>query len=145
MAVKIGDTVRIAYVGKFRDGKVFERSMLGLPMEFRVGEGNVIEGLEKAVVGMDLDEQKTVTIPCDEAYGQRRDDLIVAVPKKSLPKHLSLSEGEVFDVRTVDGEEVPATVREVTEDAVVFDANSPLAGKDLVFEIKLIGIDSEEE
>ena len=141
MKVEVGDTVRIAFEGKFKDGKVFEKSVEGIPLEFKVGSEEVIEGLEKAVLGMEFDDSKSVEIPCDEAYGPRRDDLVIAVPQHTLGKGLNPAIGEVLMMKFPDGDEVPASVRNVTPDAVIMDANPPFAGKDLVFEITVVGID----
>jgi peptidylprolyl isomerase len=145
MPVKEGDVVRVGFVCKLPDGKVFERSMIGIPLEFEVGAGNVITGLEKAVVGMDIDEKKVVEIPSDEAFGPWREDLVLAVPKKMLPNNAHLEAGEFFEVNALDGSVLPATVKDVTEDAVIVDANHPLAGKDLMFEIHLVGLNPEDE
>jgi FKBP-type peptidyl-prolyl cis-trans isomerase 2 len=143
MLVKEGDVVRVCFVCKLTDGKVFERSMIGIPLEFEVGAGNVIPGLEKAVLGMQVDEKKVVEIPSEEAFGPRRDDLVLAVPKRILPQNVHLEAGEFFEVAAPDGSVLPATVKDVTEDAVIVDANHPLAGKDLMFEIHLVGLNSE--
>jgi peptidylprolyl isomerase len=145
MPVKEGDVVRVGFVCRLTDGKVFERSMIGIPLEFEVGAGNVIPGLEKAVVGMDVDEKKVVEIPSDEAFGPWREDLVLAVPKKILPNSAHLEAGEFFEVNAADGSILPATVKDVTDDAVIVDANHPLAGKDLMFEIHLVGLNPEDE
>lgn len=141
MKVKYGDIVRISYIGRFTDGTLFSKSIRGIPLEFRVGEGKVLSGLEKAVIGMEPNEKKTVLIAADEAFGPWREDLLIKMPKNKLPKNLRLNEGELFDLTTPEGE-ITARVKEINDEVVVFDANSPYAGKDVVFEIALIGVES---
>ncbi|MBN2014738.1 MAG: FKBP-type peptidyl-prolyl cis-trans isomerase [Candidatus Altiarchaeota archaeon] len=142
MKARKGDKVQISFVGRFKDGVVFERSLEDKPLEFVVGCGEVLEGLDRAVLGMKLDEEKTIEIPCEEGYGPRRDDLVIAIPKSTISKDLNPFIGEVLVMKMPDGDRVPAMVRDVKEDAVIMDANPPFAGKDLVFDIKLVGLDS---
>ena len=137
---KIGDTVKVHYTGKFGDGKVFDTSIDDEPLEFRIGESQVIPGFEEAVVGMNPSETKTVNIPVDKAYGPHRDDLVQVVDRKELPAGLKTEIGQPLEGRQPDGEIVVATVTDVTESRVTLDANHPLAGKSLTFEIQLIEI-----
>ena len=137
---KIGDTVKVHYTGKFGDGMVFDTSIDDEPLEFRIGESQVIPGFEEAVVGMNPGESKTVNIPVDKAYGPHRDDLVQVVDRKQLPTSLKPEIGQPLEGRQPDGEIVVATVIDVTESRVTLDANHPLAGKSLTFEIQLIEI-----
>jgi peptidylprolyl isomerase len=137
---KIGDTVKVHYTGKFGDGMVFDTSIDDEPLEFRIGERQVIPGFEEAVVGMKPGETKTVNIPVDKAYGPHRDDLVQVVDRKQLPASLKPEIGQPLEGRQPDGEIVAATVIDVTESHVTLDANHPLAGKSLTFVIQLIEI-----
>jgi peptidylprolyl isomerase len=137
---KIGDTVKVHYTGKFGDGMVFDSSIDDEPLEFRIGERQVIPGFEEAVVGMNPGETKNVNIPVDKAYGPHRDDLVQVVDRKQLPTNLKPEIGQPLEGRQPNGEIVVATVTDVTESRVTLDANHPLAGKSLTFEIQLIEI-----
>ena len=136
-----GDTVRIHYTGTLDDGEVFDTSEGREPLAFTLGEGQVIAGFDTAVAGMEPGEKKTVTIPADEAYGQHRDEMVLEVGRDQLPPELNPEEGDALTMSMGDGMELPVLVREVTESHVVLDANHPLAGEDLTFEIELVGID----
>lgn len=138
---KDGDTVSIHYTGRLEDGTVFDTSQDRDPLTFKLGEGKVIPGFEKAVVGMEKGEEKTTTIPAESAYGPRRDDLLLTVPRERLPEDLDPEVGQQLEMRTSEGQEVPVTVVETGDESLVLDANHPLAGKDLTFEIELVGID----
>ena len=136
---KTGDTVRIHYTGTLNDGSVFDSSEGRDPLEFTLGEGQVIPGFEEAVAGMAVGEEKTVTIPADEAYGRTRQELVLTVPRAQLPAGMSPSVGQ--QLQLMQGTEAfVVTVREVRDDAVVLDANHPLAGQDLTFELSLVEI-----
>jgi peptidylprolyl isomerase len=137
---KYGDTVKVHYTGKLDDGTIFDSSFDSDPLEFTIGEGHVIQGFEQAVVGMDLNETKTVKIPVDKAYGPRRDDLVVVVNRSQLPADLEPEIGEQLEGRQPDGNIVVATVVDVSESSVTLDANHPLTGKDLTFDIQLVEI-----
>ena len=119
---------------------VFDTSIDDEPLEFRIGESQVIPGFEEAVVGMNPGESKTVNIPVDKAYGPHRDDLVQVVDRKQLPTSVKPEIGQPLEGRQPDGEIVVATVTDVTESRVTLDANHPLAGKSLTFEIQLIEI-----
>jgi peptidylprolyl isomerase len=137
-----GDTVRIHYTGTLGDGEVFDTSEGREPLAFTLGEGEVIAGFDAAVAGMAPGEKKTVTIPADEAYGQHRDEMVLQVGRDQLPPGLDPEEGDALTMSMGDGMELPVLVREVTDDHIVLDANHPLAGEDLTFEIELVGIDA---
>jgi peptidylprolyl isomerase len=137
---KIGDTVKVHYTGKFGDGMVFDTSIDDEPLEFRIGESQVIPGFEEAVAGMNPGESKTVNIPVEKAYGPHREDQVQVVDRKQLPADLKPEIGQQLEGRQPDGEIIVATVTDVTKSSVTLDANHPLAGKNLIFEIQLIEI-----
>ncbi|HID19321.1 MAG TPA: peptidylprolyl isomerase [Methanophagales archaeon] len=137
---KIGDTIRVHYTGKFEDGMVFDTSTDGDPLEFTIGNGQVIPGFEEAVVGMSPGESKTTNIPVEKAYGPHREDQVQVVDRKKLPADLKPEIGQQLEGRQPDGEIIVATVTDVTKSSVTLDANHPLAGKPLIFEIQLIEI-----
>ena len=146
MKVVKGNSVKIEYTGKLADGTVFDASKNhGQPLEFEVGSGMVIPGFDKAVEGMELDEEKTVTIPVDDAYGEARPELMQEVPRDKLPKEPEPKEGMMLAVGTPDGRQIPARIAKVDEDKVTIDLNHPLAGKELTFEIKVVGIEEAKK
>jgi peptidylprolyl isomerase len=138
--VKPGDTVRIHYTGTLSDGTTFDSSQGREPLQFTVGSGQIIPGLDRAIPGMNVGETKTVTVPAAEAYGDRNPDGVQSVPRAQVPDHIPLDPGTQLQVQTGDGRTLPVTVTEVTADEVVLDANHPLAGKDLTFEVELVEI-----
>jgi peptidylprolyl isomerase len=137
---KYGDTVQVHYTGKLADGTVFDSSVELDPFEFTLGAGQVIPGFEKAVLGMKVGEKKTVNIPVDEAYGPRRDEMVAELPREKLPSDMTPEVGQQLVMRQPDGSEIIVTITEVSDEAVTIDANHPLAGKDLTFEIELVKI-----
>ena len=137
---KYGDTVKVHYTGRLDDGTVFDASINGDPLQFTIGSGQIIPGFEQAVVGMNPGESKTVKIPAEDAYGQRREDLIIEVEKSQLPEGLKPEVGLQLQSRQPDGRIVVLTIADITESHVTLDANHPLAGKDLTFEIQLVEI-----
>ena len=137
---KTGDTVQVNYVGRLADGTVFDSSKEAGPMEFKLGGGKVIEGFDKAVLGMKVGEKKTVTIPSNEAYGPVQDDLIMEIPRDQLSKDLVPAVGQHLQSTSSEGQTIVVTVIKVTDTAITVDANSPLAGKDLTFDIELVKI-----
>jgi len=138
---KIGDTVKVHYTGKLEDGTVFDTSAERGPLEFKIGEGQVIQGFEDAVIGMNPGEEKTVEIPADEAYGQRNEEMVADIGRDQFPEYLSPEVGQQFQIRQQNGQIILVTVTEISEDTVTLDANHPLAGKDLTFEIQLLEIE----
>lgn len=137
---KQGDTVKVHYTGKLKDGSVFDSSANREPLEFTLGGGNMIPGFEQAVLGMESGQKKVADIPSDQAYGEKREDMIISVPRENVPGDISPEVGQQLAVQQQGGQQVPVTVTEVTEEKVVLDANHPLAGKDLVFEIELLEV-----
>ncbi len=136
-----GDRVRVHYTGRLDDGTVFDSSEGRDPLVFELGEGRVIPGFEAAVLGMSAGDRKSTTIPSDEAYGPRRDDLLLAVERDRLPDGLDPEPGQALQMQTEEGQVVPVRVVEADDTSVTIDANHPLAGQDLTFEIELVGIE----
>ena len=137
---KQGDNVSIRYTGRLDDGTVSDSSGGRNPPEFTRGEGKVIRGFDEAVQGMEEGQVKTVTVPSDQAYGEHRDNLVVTVSKQQLPEGLSPEAGQQLQMRTNEGRTFQVVVTAVESDAVELDANHPLAGRDLTFEIELVRI-----
>ncbi|QTN39349.1 peptidylprolyl isomerase [Cryomorphaceae bacterium] len=138
--VKQNDTVRVHYTGTLADGEIFDSSREREPLEFTLGQGQLIPGFENGVIDMKTGETKTVHIPAAEAYGERREEMIQEVPKDQLPEEIKPEVGMTLFSRTPDGREMPLIVSEVLETSIMVDANHPLAGKDLTFEIELVEI-----
>ncbi len=134
------DTVRVHYTGSLEDGTVFDSSLEREPLEFTLGQRTIIPGFEKAVLGMNEGDTKTVSVPPEDAYGYPREDLVVAVERSQLPPHIELQVGMMLQVYSDEGEVGHVTVIGFTEDTVTLDANHPLAGQKLTFEIELVEI-----
>ena len=139
---KAGDTVRINYTGTLDNGEQFDSSEGRDPLEFVLGSGQIIKGLDSAIPGMAVGDKKTVSVPCAEAYGERNPDARQAVPREQMPDNIPLEAGTQLQMQTPQGQVVPGTVAEVTETEVTLDANHPLAGQDLTFAIEVMGIDA---
>ena len=138
---KNGNTVQVHYTGKLADGTVFDSSAGRDPLEFTIGSGQLIPGFDEAVKGMKVGEKKTVTIPANEAYGPRRDDMIMEVPREKLPSDINPEVGMMLESTGKDGGRIIFTIINVSDNnTVTLDANHPLAGKDLTFEIELVKI-----
>lgn len=136
-----GDTVKVHYTGKFEDGSVFDSShQRDEPIEFTIGQGRLIPGFEKAVVGMNAGETKNVKIAADEAYGPHREEMTAVVAQDNLPENIEPSVGQQLQVKQPDGQVVAARIIEVSDSSVTLDANHPLAGKDLDFDLQLVEI-----
>ena len=138
--VKSGDTVRIHYTGTLADGTQFDSSAGRDPLEFAVGSGQIIPGLDKAIPGMAVGDKKQVVVPANEAYGEANPQARQAVPRSEIPDHIPLDLGTQLQVQTPTGEAMTVVVAEVTETEVTLDANHPLAGKELTFDIELVEI-----
>ncbi|MFC1728687.1 peptidylprolyl isomerase [Nanoarchaeota archaeon] len=142
MAIKKGDTAVIEYEGTLDDGKVFDSSKGRDPLEFEVGSGKVIKGFDTAVIGMEKGEEKEIKLTPKDSYGERNEGLVKEVPKKSIPPNIELKEGLVLLLKTPEGQQIGAQVKEIKEkdEVVIIDMNHPLAGKNLTFKIKLVNI-----
>jgi peptidylprolyl isomerase/FKBP-type peptidyl-prolyl cis-trans isomerase SlpA len=142
---KEGDTVRVHYTGKLEDGTVFDTSQDREPLSFTIGEQRVIPGFEDAVVGMEPGDSKTEELSPEKAYGEHREDMVMELERDQLPDNMDPKVGQQLQLRMQNGQEVPVVITELGEEAVTIDANHPLAGKSLVFEIELIGIGENGE
>ena len=138
--VKSGDTVAIHYTGTLLDGTQFDSSEGREPLEFEVGSGHIIPGLDAAMPGMEVGDKKTVKIASADAYGPLNPEMRQAVPREGIPADIPLEVGTQLQMQTPDGQALPVMVVEVDEATVTLDANHPLAGKDLQFDIELMKI-----
>ncbi len=137
---KEGDTVKVHYTGKLEDGTVFDTSSDRAPLEFTIGGGQIIRGFEQAVVGMEPGDTKTATIPPEEAYGPRREDMTLTVEREQFPEEINPEPGQQLQVQQPDGRAAVVVVSDVSESTVTLDANHPLAGQPLTFDIRLVDI-----
>ncbi len=136
-----GDTVRVHYTGTFNNGEIFDTSVeRNEPLEVKLGENQVIPGFEKALLGMKTGEKKTICFTAEEGYGPHREDMVAQVERSKLPENINLVVGQFLQVDRGDGQQLVAEITHVTDDMVTLDANHPLAGKDLQFELELLEI-----
>ncbi len=142
---KTGDSVKINFTGKLEDGSVFANTADKEPLEFKLGEGRIIPGIENAVEGMNVGESKTVKVPPEQAYGQRREELVEEVGRDKFPKDVEPKLGQKFEVPQREGQPMVVRVVDVSEQIVTLDGNHPLAGKDLTFDLKLLEIPLKSE
>ena len=138
--VKNGDTVKVHYLGRRTDGSTFDSSEGREPLEFEVGSGMVIKGFDDGVLGMVVGDKKTLNIPAEDAYGDRNDEMLVEFPKEQFPEDLVPAVGLELNMTNGSGQVIPVVITEVNEDTVMLDANHPLAGETLVFDIELVEI-----
>ena len=139
--VKNGDSVKVHYKGTLEDGTVFDSSEGREPLAFTLGAGQLIAGFEKAVIGLEEGETTTTHIPAAEAYGEHRPEMTITVPKSELPADMEVHEGLQLQLNQPDGQPIPVVITNIEDDQITLDANHPLAGKDLTFEIRLVEID----
>lgn len=137
---KQGNIVKVHYTGRFEDGTVFDSSINNDPLQFTIGEGQIIPGFEEAVVGMNSGESKTITILSDKAYGPYRKEMEVVVARNQFPADMKLDVGEQLQLSQSDDKPIVVTVTNLSDSTVTLDANHPLAGKDLTFDIQLLEI-----
>jgi peptidylprolyl isomerase len=135
-----GDKVKVHYHGTLRTGETFDSSEGREPLEFTVGSGQVIKGFDEGVKGMSVGEKKTVEIPVGDAYGEKSQDLIIEFPKEQFPADMTPEVGQQLMMSNGSGQSFPVIIKEVKEDSVLLDANHPLAGQELVFDIELVEI-----
>lgn len=136
----MGDTVKAHYTGAIDDGTVFDSSQGREPLQFILGQGQLIKAFEEAVVGMAQGDSKTVKIPAAEAYGLRQEELVLAVPRLEFPPDIEPEVGLCLSAEHPDGGSIEVVVTEVTDEAVTVDANHPLSGYDLTFSITIVEI-----
>lgn len=137
-----GNTVQVHYTGKLSDGTVFDSSRDREPLEFAIGEGQIIPGFEQAVIGMEPGESKTAEIPSDQAYGPHREEMVLEVDREQIPEDIEVEAGQQLQVQHPSGQMIPVVVTNVAESKVTLDANHPLAGQDLTFDIELVKVDA---
>ncbi|SDG90825.1 FKBP-type peptidyl-prolyl cis-trans isomerase [Pelagibacterium luteolum] len=137
---KHGDTVRIHYTGRLTDGTQFDSSDGRDPLEFQVGSGQIIKGLEEQIEGMAVGDKQTVTIPADAAYGPHRAEGVQTVPRAQIPDGVDTSVGARLQATGGDGRTMTLTVVDTSDAEITVDANHPLAGKDLVFDVELVAV-----
>lgn len=139
MTAKAGDTVQIHYTGTLDNGEQFDSSVGSEPLEFTLGGGQVIAGFEKGVLGMNIGDKKTIRIPSNEAYGEYDDALVIQMPREELPA-LNYELGTELVMQQASGRSIPVIVIDTNDEAIVLDANHPLAGEALTFELELVAI-----
>ena len=137
---KKGDRVKVHYTGKLTDGSVFDSSRDREPLEFELGSGMMIAGFDAAVTGMNVGETKIAEIPSAEAYGEHNEEMVISVPKTQLPEGLNPEVGQQLGMQQPNGQSIPVRVTKVETESIEIDANHPLAGKDLVFDLELVEI-----
>jgi len=137
---KKGDKVKVHYHGKLTSGETFDSSAGREPLEFEVGSGSVILGFDEGVTGMEVGEKKTINIPVEEAYGSRSDDMMIEFPKDRFPQDVEIEQGMQLMMSNGSGQNIPVIVSEIKESSVILDANHPLAGEELIFDIELVEI-----
>lgn len=140
MPIKKGNKIKVEYTGTFEDGKVFDTSEGRSPLEFEVGAGKIIKGFDNAVVGMKKGEEKTIKLSPKDAYGDHNPQLVKKVPRDKLPQEQEPKPGMMLALGLPDGRKLPAMITEVNDSEITIDLNHPLAGKTLIFRIKIIDI-----
>jgi FKBP-type peptidyl-prolyl cis-trans isomerase 2 len=138
---KNGDTVTVHFTGKLEDGKIFDTSKSGKPLEFTIGSGTMMPGLEKGILGMQVGDTKTFTVEPEDGYGQRHDELLLSVKKGDLDKDVNPVVGQAVQLKKPEGDSYfTGFVAEIDEETITIDANHPLAGKTLTFDVELVAI-----
>ncbi len=138
--VKNGDTVSVHYTGALTSGEVFDSSLERKPLKFTLGKGQLILGFEHAILGLLVGDKVTTKIPCKEAYGEYNSELIIEVPKNQLPSNIDAQVGMHLQLNQPDGQAIPVQIIQIEDETVTIDANHPLAGKDLHFDIEIVEI-----
>jgi FKBP-type peptidyl-prolyl cis-trans isomerase 2 len=138
--VKSGDKIKVHYHGKLTNGETFDSSAGREPLEFEVGSGMVIPGFDDGVTGMAVGEKKTVNIPFTEAYGPKNPEMVIEMPKDRFPADMQVEVGMPLMMSDQQGQQFQVTIVEIKEEAVMLDANHPLAGQDLIFDLELVEI-----
>ena len=137
---KNGDTVTVHYTGRLEDGTVFDSSVNRDPLQFTLGEGLLIPGFEQAVLGMSPGKSKTAEVSADQAYGPHREEMVVEIDRQEFPPHFQPEVGQQLQIPQSEGRVTRLIVTDVSEQKVTLDANHPLAGRDLTFDIHLLEI-----
>lgn len=139
--VKDGDKVKVHYHGKLRSGETFDSSQGREPLEFTVGSGQVIKGFDQGVMGMQVGDKKTVEIGVGDAYGEKQEEMLIEFPKNQFPPDMNPEPGMQLMMNNGAGQSFPVTIAEVRPETVILDANHPLAGQDLIFDLELVSIE----
>ena len=134
-----GDTVQVHYTGRLTNGQVFDSSEGGEPLEFEIGAGEVIKGFDEGVCGMNVGDKKQIEIEVQDAYGERIEGLVQTIPREGLNLDTEPRAGMDLAMQLPDGNQIPVAITEVTEESVTLDANHPLAGQKLIFEVERVG------
>jgi len=140
---KDGDKVKVHYHGRLRNGETFDSSQGRDPLEFTVGAGQMIKGFDEGVKGMQVGDKKTVEIGAGDAYGEHEEGNLIEFPKDQFPPGMDPQVGMQLALSDNNGQQFPVVVAEVKENSVVLDANHPLAGQDLIFDIEMVDIESK--
>ena len=135
-----GNTVKVHYTGKLEDGTVFDSSEGRDPLEVKLGTNAIIPGFEKGLMGMEVGDKKTITIPSKEGYGPRRDELIMEVDKSAFPENITPEVGLQLQMQREDGQNLPVTIAKIEDEKITLDANFPLAGKTLIFDVEMMEV-----
>jgi FKBP-type peptidyl-prolyl cis-trans isomerase 2 len=144
MAIEKGNKIKLEYEGKLEDGTIFDSSKKqdkNTPLEFTIGENMVIPGFEKAILGMEKDQEKEIILEPKEAYGERNELMVQKIPKEKLPEGLNPKKGSILALQSPDGRQIPVPVIDVSETDITLDMNHPLAGKKLIFNIKILEVE----
>jgi peptidylprolyl isomerase len=137
---KVGDTVKVHYTGKLDDGTIFDSSVSNEPLQFTIGEGSIIPGFEQAVIGMVPGDAKTELIPLDQAYGPYVEEMTVTVDREQMPTDVEPEVGQQLQIQQPTGQVIPVIITDISDATITLDANHPLAGEDLTFDIQLVEI-----
>ena len=138
--VKNGDRVKIHYTGTLKDGEIFDTSRERQPLEFIIGNREMMPGLETRVIGMEAGEKKSIEVPPEEAFGPRQEELVVEVKKSNLPDHIEPCLGQKLQMQDANGNHIELAITEIKEESITLDANHPLAGHTLFFDLELVEI-----
>ncbi|HOD34859.1 MAG TPA: peptidylprolyl isomerase [Syntrophales bacterium] len=139
--ITLGDTIAVNYTGRMENGEIFDSTKDRMPVKFTVGLGSLIRGFERAVIGMTVGEKKTIVIAPEDAYGPRREEMLVDLPRGNVPADVDLAIGAVVILGDRDGNTMPATIVLIEAETVRVDLNHCMAGKTLVFDIEILEID----
>jgi FKBP-type peptidyl-prolyl cis-trans isomerase 2 len=137
---KKGDKVKVHYHGRLNDGTTFDSSEGRQPLEFEVGSGMVIKGFDDGVTGMAVGDKKTISIPAEDAYGPRQEEMVLEFPRTNFPPDIEPEIGMTLNMHSENGDEMPVLITAVSDDTVTLDANHPLAGYELIFDIELVDV-----